>query len=81
MKKNFDKATQILLPILTIIGFSLTSLKMPQYGLPIATISQIFWLYSGYQSWKKAGQIGIFITAVLLFLVYAFGVINYWFIK
>jgi hypothetical protein len=78
MKQKFDKATQILLPTLTIVGFLLISLKKPQFGLPIATVAQIFWLYSGYQSWKKAGQIGIFITAIILLFVYIIGIVNYW---
>jgi hypothetical protein len=78
MKQKFDKATQILLPTLTIAGFLLTALKHQLLGFSIATIAQIFWLYSGYQSWKKAGQIGIFITAIILLLVYIIGILNYW---
>jgi len=77
MKQKFDKATQILLPTLTIIGFLLTALKHPQVGFSINTVAQIFWLYSGYQSWKKAGQIGIFITAIILLFVYIIGIISW----
>ena len=77
-KTLFDKATQILLPALTIIGFTLTSFKYPQYGLVFNLIAQIFWLYSGIKAWKQAGQIGIFITTLFITVVVSFGVINYW---
>jgi len=78
MKKNFDKVTQILLPIFTIAGFLLTSFKMPQFGLPIQLLAQVVWLYSGYQAWKKANQIGIFVTSIVLTFIVIFGIINYW---
>jgi hypothetical protein len=81
MTKNtwFDKATQLLLPSLTITGFLLTSLKRPDLGLLFNFTAQIFWLYSGWQAWKKAGQIGIFLTTIVLTLIVSFGIINYWF--
>jgi len=78
MLKTFDKLSQVLLPILTIGGFLLISMKMPQYGLPIQLSAQVIWLYTGYQAWKKAGQIGIFITSIFLTIIIFFGVINYW---
>jgi riboflavin transporter FmnP len=78
IKTLFDKATQILLPILTILGFLFTSLKNPELGLIFNLISQVFWLYSAWQSWKKAGQIGIFITSIIITLILLYGVINYW---
>jgi hypothetical protein len=79
MKRNFDKATQILLPTFTVIGFLLTGLKMPQIGLLVSLISEIFWFYTAWQSWKKANQIGILITTIIVTIVLLFGVINYWF--
>jgi hypothetical protein len=74
----WHKATQVLLPALTIVGFLLTSLKKPQYGLIFNLISQIFWLYASWQAWKKANQVGILITTIFILAVVVFGVINYW---
>jgi hypothetical protein len=79
VKQKIDKLSQVLLPILTVFGFLLVSLKMPQYGLPIQLASQLVWLYSGYQAWKKAGQIGIFVTSLIVTVIVLFGIINYWF--
>ena len=81
MKQKFDKATQIILPTLTVTGFLLTGLKKPEIGLVVSLTSQIFWLYTSWQAWKKAKQIGIFITSIIVTVVLLFGVINYWFIK
>jgi riboflavin transporter FmnP len=81
MKQKFDKATQILLPTFTVIGFLLTGLKKPQIGLIVSLISEIFWFYAAWQSWKKAKQIGILITTIIVTIVLLFGVINYWFFK
>lgn len=74
----FDRITQILLPSLTITGFLLTSIKKPEFGLIFNLLAQIFWLYSGWQAWKRAGQVGIFITTLFITMVVTFGVINYW---
>lgn len=74
----FDKATQILLPILTVSGFFLTANKMPKYGFAIAALSQIFWLYTSYQSYKKAGQIGIFVTTIIMTFITFYGLFNWW---
>lgn len=81
MKNLFNKATQIALPLLTTLGFLFTSIKRPDVGLSFNLVAQIFWLYSGYQAWKKANQIGIFITSLIITLIVSYGVINYWFIK
>ena len=83
-KKNthyFDQLTQIFLPILTITGFALTSMKKPELGLIVNLFSQIFWLYSGWQAWKKAGQIGIFFTSFVITIIVIYGLINYWLIS
>jgi len=77
-QKRFGQLTQVLLPVLTVIGFLLVSLKMPQFGLPIQLVSQLVWLYSGYQAWKKAGQVGIFITSLIVTVIVLFGIVNYW---
>lgn len=77
----FDKVTQVLLPFFTILGFALTSLKQPGLGLIFNLIAEIFWLYSAWVSWKKANQIGILITTVILTIIIAYGVINYWFLQ
>jgi hypothetical protein len=76
--KNINRATQILLPTLTIAGFLLTSLKKPEVGLIFNLFAQVFWLYSGWQAWRKAGQFGIFITAIVLTGIVLYGVFNYW---
>ncbi|HSW47692.1 MAG TPA: hypothetical protein VLG67_01305 [Candidatus Saccharimonadales bacterium] len=83
MKKNgslMNKATQVFLPFLTISGFALTALKRPDLGLIFSLSAQVFWLYSGWLAWKKAGQIGIFVTSAIVTVILLFGVINYWFI-
>ncbi|HEY4473698.1 MAG TPA: hypothetical protein VI957_00855 [Candidatus Paceibacterota bacterium] len=64
----------------TMLGFLLTGLKMPEYGLIANLISEIFWLYSSYRAWKEANQIGIFVTTILVTLVLLYGIINYWFL-
>lgn len=71
-------STQVLLPTLTALGFLLTSLKKPQYGLLVNFVSQFFWFYASWKAWKEAKQIGVFITTVIIFLIVTFGVINYW---
>ncbi|MCA9332335.1 hypothetical protein KDA00_00495 [Candidatus Saccharibacteria bacterium] len=76
----FNKLTQVLLPILTILGFGLTSFKRPELGLIFNLLAQIFWLYSSWRAWKEASQVGIFITTLFITAVVTFGVINYWFI-
>lgn len=76
----YDQATQIFLPVFTILGFLFISLNKPEIGLIFNLIAQIFWLYASYKAWKEAGQIGIFITTVILGAVILYGVINYWFI-
>jgi len=75
----FHKLTQVLLPILTIVGFMLTSFKRPDLGLIFNLLAQIFWLYASWQAWKNAKQVGIFITSLIITLLLIYGVINYWF--
>ncbi|HZE87098.1 MAG TPA: hypothetical protein VE090_02710 [Methylomirabilota bacterium] len=77
----FNKLTQFLLPTLTILGFALTSFKKPELGLIFNLLAQIFWLYASWQAWKKAGQVGIFITTLIITVIVSYGIINYWFLR
>ncbi|OGI65246.1 hypothetical protein A3A95_03645 [Candidatus Nomurabacteria bacterium RIFCSPLOWO2_01_FULL_39_18] len=83
MKKylTFNNIAQVSLVTFTILGFLLTSLKLPQYGLLSNLIGQVFWFYSAYKAWKEANQIGIFITTTIIAFILIFGVINYWFLQ
>jgi len=83
MQKYFtlNNLMQVGLVGFTILGFLLTGMKLPQYGLIANLISEIFWVYSAYKAWKEANQVGIFITTIVVGSIILFGVINYWFIK
>ena len=63
---------------LTGLGFLLTSLKLPQYGVISNLAAQVFWLYSAYHAWRRANQIGILIATVIITIVLIGGVANYW---
>ena len=80
MKKylTFNNLAQIGLVLFTMIGFLLTALKLPQYGLIFNLFAQIFWLYSSYKGWKNANQIGMFINTILITAIVLWGIINYW---
>ncbi len=75
---SFNTIKQICLIVFTVGGYLLISLKMPQYGLLVALIGQMFWIPASYRAWKEAGQIGIFITTIFITVVVLGGVINYW---
>lgn len=75
---SVNALVQIGLVGFTALGFLLTALKVPQYGLAANLISQLFWLYSSYQAWRRADQIGIFIASILITFILLGGVINYW---
>lgn len=79
-KKTLDTVTQFALPILTICGQIAISMKFPEWGLILNLIVQPFWLYSTWKAYKKAGQIGVFISTVILTILILAGVINYWFL-
>ena len=83
MKKYLTTNTlmQVGLVFFTCLGFLLTALKLPQYGLISNLIGEIFWVYSTYHAWKKANQIGMFINTIVITMVLIGGIINYWFIK
>lgn len=80
MRISFNTVAQICLTTFTVLGFVLTSLKLPQYGLIAALISQVFWLYCSYKAWREANQLGIFVTTVFIVITVICGVINYWFL-
>ena len=80
MKTKFNTLVQICVTFFTLLGFVLTAFKLPEYGLISNLISQPFWIYSTYRSWKEANQIGAFITTILLAITIMYGVINYWFL-
>lgn len=74
----WNTIVQVGLPGLTTASFFLTSAKLPQWGVVVGLAAQIFWLYSSYRAWKEANQLGIFINTIIVTLVLAYGVINYW---
>jgi hypothetical protein len=76
--KLFDKITQVALPVFTVAGFALTSLKMPEWSVIVGLIAEIFWFYASWKAWKQAGQIGILITTVIVTIILIYGVLNYW---
>ena len=77
-EKIFNQVTQVSLPTFTILGFLFISLKKPEFGLVFNLIAQIFWLYSSWKAWRKAGQIGIFVTTIVLTCIVLYGIVNYW---
>ena len=78
-KRSINNFMQVGLVGFTILGFLLTSLKLPEYGLIASLISEVFWLYSTYKAWKEANQVGMFINTLIVTAILIFGVINYWF--
>lgn len=75
---KFNRIMQVGLIAFTVLGFLLTSLKMPQYGVISNLVGQVFWVYSSYRAWREADQIGIFIASILITLILMFAVANYW---
>jgi hypothetical protein len=76
--RAFNALMQVGLVGFTGLGFLLTALKLPQYGLVANLVSQIFWLYASYRAWKEANQIGIFLNTLMILVILLYGVINYW---
>ncbi len=82
MKKNnslFNTITQVAIPVLTIAASIAIALKYPQWGLVINLIGQPFWIYSAWKAYKKAGQIGLLITTIMVTIVICLGIVNYFF--
>jgi len=80
MKKHLtlNNFVQVCLVLFTSLGFLLTALKLPQYGLIASLIGEVFWLYASYKAWKQAGQIGIFVNTIIITTIVLYGVLNYW---
>jgi hypothetical protein len=74
---NFNGLAQFCIFFFTAMGFLLIGLKLPGWGLASNLISEPFWLYSSYKSWKNANQIGAFITTIMITAILLFGVLNY----
>lgn len=83
MKKllTLNSLMQIGLVFFTGLGFLLTALKLPEYGLISNLIGEVFWIYSTYKAWKHANQVGMFINTIIITFVLIAGVINYWFLS
>ena len=77
-KNLFDLLAQFVIPGLTISAQIAIALKYPQWGLVINMFAQPFWIYSGWKAYKKAGQIGLFATTIIMTIIIGFGIINYW---
>jgi hypothetical protein len=77
--KIWNVTVQICMPTFTIASFLLTSMKLPQYGVIAGLFSEIFWFYAAWRAWKGAGQIGILINTFLATIIFAYGVLNYWY--
>lgn len=77
-RSRIDALSQYAIPTFTILGYFLTSMKHPEWGILINLLAQPFWLYSSYKAYKDAGQIGLMVTAVLLTITMIIGVVNYW---
>jgi uncharacterized membrane protein (UPF0136 family) len=77
-ERIWNLIVQVCLPGFTILGFFLTALKLPQYGVIAGLFSEIFWAYASYRAWKE-GQWGIAITTVIATLIFAYGILNYWY--
>ncbi len=77
-KKLLNILTQIFLPAFTLGAQLAVALKFPQLGLILNLIAQPFWLYSSWQSFKQAGQIGMLFNTIAFSLITLFGIINYW---
>ena len=80
-EKSFNFLTQVAIPTLTIGTQIAIALKLPQWGLVINMIAQPFWIYSGWKSYKQAGQIGLFITTIVVTVIIGLGLVNYWIIR
>ena len=82
MKENkslFNTVTQIAIPVLTVGTQIAIALKYPQWGLVINLIAQPFWIYSSWKAYKKAGQVGLLVTTLMVTVVIILGIINYFF--
>ncbi len=77
-KKIFNILSQFLLPAFTLGGQLAIALKVPQLGLVLNLLAQPFWLYSSWQAFKQAGQVGMLVNTIVFTIITAFGIVNYW---
>jgi hypothetical protein len=77
LQRMFHFLAQIMVPVLTILSQGLIMFGQAEWGLLTNLISQPFWLYAGYKSYKLAGQIGIFIAVIFYTLISIFAFVNY----
>jgi hypothetical protein len=77
-KKIFNILSQFLLPAFTLGGQLAIALKAPQLGLVLNLLAQPFWLYSSWQAFKQAGQLGMLVNTIVFTIITAFGIVNYW---
>ena len=80
IEKRVNLIAQIAIPGLTILAQILIAFKYPSWGLIVNLCAQPFWIYSGWKAYKQAGQMGLFLTTIVMTIVITFGVINYWFL-
>ena len=78
-KSLFNMVTQVAIPVLTVGTQIAIALKYPQWGLVINLISQPFWIYSSWKAYKKAGQVGLLVTTIMVTIVICLGIVNYFF--
>jgi hypothetical protein len=77
-KSSLDRLSQYAIPLLTVGGYALTSLKLPAWGLLVGLLAQPFWLYSSHRAYRQAGQSGLLVSSILMTIVLLYGVANYW---
>jgi len=80
-EKVFNTITQFAIPIFTLGSQIVLSFKYPQWALLLNLLSQPFWLYSTWKSYKKVGQIGMFINTIAFTAITMVGLVNYWILK
>ncbi len=80
IEKDFDLLTQFALPVFTVVSYLLVAMKHPELGLIMSLMAQPFWLYSTWKAYKSVGQIGMFITSIVITIIVGMGVVNYWFL-
>ena len=78
-KSLFNMVTQVAIPVLTVGTQIAIALKYPQWGLVINLVSQPFWIYSSWKAYKKAGQVGLLVTTIMVTIVICLGIVNYFF--
>lgn len=78
MERIFNKSSQILIPLFTVLGFLLISMQRADLGLIFNMIAQPFWFYSTWKSYKEAGQYGLLLTTVIMTFILGYGLFNYW---